>query len=181
MFLQQKLLIVTALAALIGLAMVTRAPVVASSSYRAKPGVGSSVATYLAVIAMALLLVGVVSRTLIRHVIQIAPLVLALGLVFRRSVWGVAAAVPLFAFWLLLMGGIWLFLLGIARVFPGTFSPAEITLTLIIGAASMAGLAVAYRQRTSTAIATQVGTVLVFASLQFGAIWLSVQPFVARR
>jgi hypothetical protein len=89
--------------------------------------------------------------------------------------------VPLFAFWLLLMGGIWLFLLGIARVFPGTFSPAEITLTLIIGAASMAGLAVAYRQKTSTAIATQVGTVLVFASLQFGAIWLSVQPFVARR
>jgi cell division protein FtsW (lipid II flippase) len=77
MFLQQKLLIVTALAALIGLAMVTRAPVVAASPHRAKPRVGASVATYLAVIAVALMLVGVVSRTLIRHVVQIAPLVLA--------------------------------------------------------------------------------------------------------
>jgi hypothetical protein len=40
--LQQKLLIVTALAALIGLAMVTRAPVVAASPHRAKPRVGAS-------------------------------------------------------------------------------------------------------------------------------------------
>ena len=44
--------------------------------------------------------------------VQIAPLVLALVLLFRRSVWGVVAAVPLFAFWLLIMGGIWLFLLA---------------------------------------------------------------------
>ena len=178
---QQKLSIVTALAALIGLVMVTRAPVAAASPHRAKPRAGASVATYLAVIAVALMLVGVVSRTLIRHAVQIAPLVLALALLLRRSVWGVVAAVPLFAFWLLVMGGIWLFLLGIARVFPGTFSPTEIVLTLIIGAASMAGLAVAYGQRASTAIATQVGTVIVFAILQFGAMWLSVQPFVARR
>ena len=148
---------------------------------RAKPGVGSSTATYLAIIAAALLLVGVVSRTPIRHLVQIAPLVLALVFSYRRSVWGVVAAVPLFAFWLLIMSGIWLFLLGIARVFPGTFSPIEITLTLVIGTASIAGLAAAYRQNVSTPVAARLVTVIVFAILQFGAMWLSVQPFVARR
>jgi len=127
------------------------------------------------------LLVGVVSRTPIRHLVQIAPLVLALVFSYRRSVWGVVAAVPLFAFWLLIMSGIWLFLLGIARVFPGTFSPIEITLTLVIGTASIAGLAAAYRQNVSTPVAARLVTVIVFAILQFGAMWLSVQPFVARR
>src|SRR2546422_840586 len=167
MTVQQKLLIVAALATLIGLAMITRMPLAASSPHRAKPRLLSSVGTYLAVIAVALILVGLVSQTVIRHLVQIAPLVLALALLLRRSVWGVVAAVPLLAFWLLVMGGIWLFLLGVARVFPGTFSPTEIVLTLIIGAASMAGLAMAYGHRASTAIATQVGTVIVFAILQF--------------
>jgi hypothetical protein len=118
---------------------------------------------------------------MIRHLVQIAPLVLALALSVRRPTPGVAAAAPLFAFWFLIMGGIWLFLLGLARVFTGTFSPTEITLTLIIGAASLAGLAAAHRRGTSMTVAGRVVTVLVFAGLQFAALWLSVQPFVARR
>jgi len=178
---QQKLLIITVLAALVGLAVVAPLPRAVPSPQRAKPRFGSSVETYLAVIAVALILVGVASGTVIRHMAQIVPLVLALALLFRRSVLGVVAAAPLFAFWLLVMGAIWLFLLGIARIFTGTFSPTEITLTCIIGLASVAGLAVAYRQRTSTAAAARLGTVIVFAVLQFGAMWLSVQPFVAGR
>jgi hypothetical protein len=178
---QQKLLIVAALATLIGLAMITRMPVAAPSPHPAKPRFLSSVGTYVAVIAVALILVGVVSQTVTRHLVQIAPLVLALALLLRRSVWGVVAAVPLFAFWLLVMGGIWLFLLGVARVFTGAFSPTEITLTLIIGAASVAGLAVAYRQGASIPVVARLGIVIVFAILQFGAMWLSVQPLVARR
>jgi len=178
---QQKLAIVTALAVLIGAAMVGRSRVTAPSLHRAKPGAGASIATYLAVIAAALLLVGVVSRTLIRHVVQIAPLLLALVLSYRRSIWSVVAAAPLLAFWLLVMGGIWLFLLGIARVFTGTFSPTEITLTLIIGAASMAGLAAAYRQHVSPPLAARLVIVIVFALLQFGAMWLSVLPAIDRR
>src|SRR2546425_497408 len=63
----------------------------------------------------------------------------------------------------------------------GNFSPTEITLTLIIGAASVAGLAVAYRQGASIPVVARLGIVIVFAMLQFGAMWLSVQPLVARR
>jgi hypothetical protein len=178
---QQKLLVVAGVAALIALAVVARLPLAASSPDRARPRFVSSVGMYLAVIAIALGLVGVVSQTVIRHMVQIIPLILALALSVRRSALGSVAAVPLFAFWFLIMGGIWLFLLGIARVFSGTFSPVEITLTLIIGAASVVGVVVAYRQGTSTPLAMRLGTIIVFAVLQFAAMWLSVQPFVATR
>lgn len=176
---QQKLFIIAGLAALIALAVVTRMPLAAP--HRARPRFGSSVGTCLAVIAISLILVGVVSQTVIRHMVQIAPLILALALAVRRSTLGVVAAVPLFTFWFLIMGGIWLFLLRIARVLTGKFSSTEITLTLIIGAASVIGVAIAYRQGSSIAVATRLGTVVVFCVLQFAAMWLSVQPFVAAR
>jgi len=40
---------------------------------------------------------------------------------------------------------IWLFLLGWVRVISGHFSPIEIVLTIIIGAASLVGLVVSLR------------------------------------
>lgn len=178
---QQKLIAVAVLATLIALALVARPSLAASSPDRPQPRFGKSVGIYLGVIAIALGLVGVVSQTMIRHLVQIIPLILALALSARRSALSSVAAVPLFAFWFLIMGGIWLFLLGIARVFSGTFSPIEITLTLIIGAASVIGLVVAYRQGTSIPLTMRLGTIIVFAVLQFAAMWLSVQPFVATR
>jgi hypothetical protein len=126
-------------------------------------------------------MVGIVSHTLLRHVIQIAPLLLALALSLRRSAWSVSAAALLFAFWFLIMGAIWLFLLGVARIVSGTFTPAEITLTVIIGAASLLGLGAAYRRGTTVPIVARLGTVTAFGVLQFAAMWLSAQPFVARR
>ena len=51
----------------------------------------------------------------------------------RRPAWGVSAAATLLAFWFLVMGAIWLFLLGVARIFTGTFTTAEIALTVLIG------------------------------------------------
>jgi len=138
-------------------------------------------ATWLAVVATALIVVGIVSHTLVRHVIQIAPLIAALLLLIRRSAFGVTAAVPLFAFWFLIMASIWLFLLGIARIFTGTFPPVEIALTLIIGLASFMGLATAYREGTATPTVARLRWVVGFAALQYAAIWLSVQPFAATR
>jgi len=146
----------------------------------ALPRSGGAVATWLAVVAGALLMVGFVSQTVLRHVIQIAPLVAAVGLVVRRSTIGVSAAAPLFAFWLLMMGAIWLFLLGLARIFTGTFTPIEVTLTIVIGAASVLGLRQAHHVSATRLRAGNVATVVVFAVLQLAAFWLSVQPFARR-
>ena len=178
---QQRLMIITAFAALLAVAVLIRKPVSTPLPARVTSGFGGPVATWLAVVAGALILVGIVSHTLLRHFIQIAPLVAALGLLVRRSAWGVSAATPLLAFWFLIMGAIWLFLLGVARIVSGTFTPAEVTLTVIIGVASVLGLSAAYRRGTTLAIWARLGTIAAFAILQFAAMWLSVQPFVARR
>lgn len=73
---------------------------------------------------------------------------------------------PLFTFWLFVMGGIWLFLLGIAPVFTGRFPPVEIVLTIVIGLASAVGLVAVYREGTALAVASRVGAILAFAILQ---------------
>jgi hypothetical protein len=117
--------------------------------------------------------VGVVSDTLLRHAIQISPLVLALIITVRRSPFGVVVALPLFTFWLFVMGGIWLFLLGIAPVFTGRFSSSEVILTIVIGLASICGLIDVMRQGTTLSLATRLGTVLAFAILQPVAMVLS--------
>ena len=178
---QQRLMLITALAAVLAVAVLTRKEVSTPLTAHVRSGSGGLVATWLAVVAGALIVVGIVSHTLLRHVIQIAPLVVALGLLARRSAWGVSAAAPLFAFWFLIMGAIWLFLLGVARIVSGTFTPAEVTLTVVIGMASLLGLGTAYRRGTTLPIRARLGTIAAFAILQFAAMWLSVQPFVARR
>ncbi len=177
---QQKLMVITTFAALIAIAALSRKP---SSSPRAGATLifGEGVALWLGVVAGALIVVGIVSHTLLRHFIQIAPLVVAVSLLVRRSPWGVNAAAPLFAFWFLVMGAIWLFLFGVARIFTGTFTPTEVTLTVIIGAASLLGLGATYRRGTTTPLVPRVFAIVILAILQFAAMWLSVQPFVARR
>jgi hypothetical protein len=181
MTLQQRLMIITALAAALAMAVVTLKPVATPSSARVTSGSGGPVAAWLAVVAGALIAVGMVSQTLLRHLIQIAPLLVALTLLLRRSAWGVSAAAPLLTFWFLIMAAIWLFLLGVARIVTGTFTPAEVTLTVVIGVASLLGLGTAYRRGTTLPILTRLGTIAAFAILQFAALWLSVQPFVASR
>jgi hypothetical protein len=175
-----KLVIMTALAVAIGATLLTRRPPATSLSARVTSRYGGLVTVWLAVVAGALLVVGIVSHTLLRHVVQIAPLVGAVSLLLRGSSLGVSAAVPLFAFWFVIMGAIWLFLLGVAHIVSGTFTPAEIALTVIIGAATVLGLTAAWRQSVTRAPA-RLFTVVAFAVLQFAAMWISLQPFVASR
>ncbi|PYQ94870.1 MAG: hypothetical protein DMF97_17810 [Acidobacteria bacterium] len=175
-----KLVIMTALAVAIGATLSTRRPPATSLSARVTSRSGGLVTVWLVVIAGALLMVGIVSHTLLRHVVQIAPLVGAVSLGLRGSSLGVSAAVPLFGFWFLIMSAIWLFLLGVAQIVSGTFTSAEIALTVIIGAASVLGLAAAWRQSV-TRTPARLFTVVGFAVLQLAAMWISLQPFVARR
>jgi len=80
----------------------------------------------LTIIEAALIVVGSVSHALNVHMVQTAPLLLALIVIALNPDMGVNIAAPLFAFWFLVMGGIWLFLLGIAPAFTGTFTTTEI-------------------------------------------------------
>lgn len=128
-----------------------------------------------------LLLVGVVSHTPVRHLIQVTPAVLALAAVLLRAPWAAFAALPLFVFWLLIMVAIWLFLLGIASVVNGTFSPLEIGLTLAIGVSCLWGMVAALRSPRPSGILPRALAAVVFAALQVGAMWMSLLPDYANR
>ena len=111
-------------------------------------------------IIVALLVVGAVSHGVVRHIVQTAPLWIAIGLGTRRSDLSKWAALPSFVFWLLLMIAIWLFLLGWARIVSGTFTVTEIAMTIVVGAASTLGIVTGLRMKTATRTAVAAATVL---------------------
>jgi len=140
----------------------------------------SLVAISLAVVSAALIAVGLVSGTLTTHLVQILPVVIVLTLLAGSPQWGSAAAGSVLSFWLVTMVGIWLFLLGLSRFLTGTFSPTEITLTVVIGVASLVGLA-ANGRTGGLSLTTRVPAAVVAAGLQALALWFSYQPIVTGR
>ena len=70
----------------------------ASSKASMQRSAPRAVLACLAGLAIALLLVGVVSGTLLRHVVQILPLGLTAAILTRRPAWGAYAALPIFGF-----------------------------------------------------------------------------------
>jgi len=133
------------------------------------------------IVGVALLLVGVVSGTPVRHLIQVIPVSIAFALAARRSPWAPSAALAIFAFWLSIMTLIWLWLLGLASVVTGQFSPTEIGLTIAIGLGCGLGGIAALRWRANGRWAARIAVFLSFAVLQIGALWASLQPLVAGR
>jgi len=133
-----------------------------------------------AVIA-ALLVVGSVSHGVIRHIVQTSPLWIAIVLSVRRSLWSKWAALPCFAFWLLLMVAIWLFLLGWARIVSGSFSPTEIAMTVIVGVASILGILRAVGIRSGVQAWSATAMVLLVTVLQVVAFRISLLPAIAHR
>jgi hypothetical protein len=91
------------------------------------------------------------------------------------------AALPCFVFWLLVMGAIWLYLLGWAQIVSGTFSPTEIAMTLIVGLASMVGIVKALTVRSGVGAWSATSVVLLVAVLQVTAFRLSLLPAIAHR
>jgi hypothetical protein len=131
------------------------------------------------VIFAALAVVGIVSNGVIRHLVQTAPLwpVVVLGL--RRHDLARWCALPCFAFWLFIMGGIWLFLLGWAHLVSGTFSPTEIAMTLVVGGASLAGIVTALRGRGRTTPSAAAAAFVLFGALQVIAMRISTLPGIS--
>jgi hypothetical protein len=132
-------------------------------------------------IIAALVVVGAVSHEAIRHIVQTAPLWIAVVLGARQSGWSKWAALPCFCFWLLLMILIWLFLLGWTRIVSGTFSSTEVAMTVIVGLASIVGIVTAVRMRGSVRAWPATATVLLVAVLQVTALRLSLLPAIAHR
>jgi hypothetical protein len=132
-------------------------------------------------IIAALLVVGAVSHELVRHIVQTAPLWIAIVLGARQSGWSKWAALPCFFFWLLVMIVIWLFLLGWARIVSGIFSSTEIVMTVMVGLASIVGIVTAVRMRGSVRVWPATAMVLLIAVLQVTALRLSLLPAIAHR
>jgi hypothetical protein len=134
------------------------------------------VALSLAILILSLLCVGVVSHTFIRHVVQVIPPVVALLLVARGSAVGTSAAAPILTFWFGVMVNIWMFLLGIARIFTGTFTPIEIALTITIAFACGLALAGIVQSRDGLSGVERIVTAFAFGIGQLVAMIASFQP-----
>jgi uncharacterized membrane protein YadS len=129
-------------------------------------------------VIIALLAVGFVSHTLLRHAIQIAPCILSLFLLWRGYKWAPMSAMPIFAVWFILMTMIWLFLLGISHFISGHFTLTEIILTIVIAACCLGGFSTSLRDYKSRSLITPLLVFMLFFGLQAGAIWFSMHtPF----
>jgi hypothetical protein len=131
-------------------------------------------------IVAALLVVGVVSRGILRHVVQTAPLWITVVLGARRSTLTRWAALPPLVFWLVLMLVLWMHLLGLVGWITGTFSPIEIVLTVVVAAAALVGIREASRVPASRmGSARALGTMVVVLVAQVLAFRWSFLPGIA--
>jgi hypothetical protein len=132
---------------------------------------------------VALYVVGAVSVPpgSLRHEIQTLPLWFAIIAGLQNKDIAKWAALPCLIFWLAIMIAIWLFLLGWARIVTGHFPPIEIAMTLVVGAASVVGIATCWRWRTATRPAVAASVFVVLAALQILALRISLLPGIAHR
>ena len=135
----------------------------------------------LAIILALVMGVGLSSGLVLRHIVQTLPLWMGVVLGTQRSRVAGWVVLPLFLFWLVLMVIIWLYLLGVASLVSGDFTPLEIAMTLVVGAASMVGLAGAARLLRSLPVSIAVGLFVLSAAVQWECFRLSFLPGIAHR
>ena len=139
------------------------------------------VACCLAIIAALVLGVGLGSHLVLRHIVQTAPLWIAVILGFRRSQAAGWVGLPLFLFWLALMLMIWLYLLGISHLLSGNFSALEIAMTIVVGTGSLVGIWASARLRSSLSVLSRVAMFVILAIVQVVCFRLSFLPAIAHR
>jgi len=124
--------------------------------------------------------VGWVTGLVIRHVVQTAPLWIGLALAIRGSRAVGWFTAPIFAFWLVLMTVIWLYLAGWTTLISGHFTSFETAMTLVVGAACAIGLWLDTRSFARVPAMTGLGLFAITAAAQSLCFWLSVLPGIAR-
>jgi hypothetical protein len=132
-------------------------------------------------LAITLLVVGVVSGTVLRHFVQILPIIVVLAMLARRPEWGAYAAVPIFFFWIFIVVLIWLFLLGLSRIANGHYTPIEILSTFLMAGCSVAGVARAIPLGKALRPIGRALAVALFGVLQVAAMWVSFLRAIANR
>jgi len=132
-------------------------------------------------LGLALLLVGVVSGTLLRHVIQILPIGLAAAVLVRSPEWGAYASIPIFFFWIGIVGLIWLFLLGLSRIASGHYTPIEVVSTFMMVAFSVVGVVGGMSLGKPLRPRAKIFAFMLFASVQLAAMWVSFLKPIANR
>lgn len=132
-------------------------------------------------LALSLLLVGVVSGTVLRHIVQIVPIMVALGVLARRPDWGAYAALPIFGSWTFIVVLIWLFLLGVSRIANGQYTPIEVVSTFVMVACSIVGVLKCVQLGRSLRAPGRLAAFLLFAVMQFTAMWISFLGPIANR
>ena len=130
-------------------------------------------------IFLALMVVGVVSTSVLRHLVQTLPLWIVIWLGLRDSPWTRWAAFPVFGFWMVLMGVVWSFLLGWTRLISGTFSSTEVVMTGVVGVAAVVGLVAAVRDRRATGVGGASALAAAILPRQLGVFVVSFRPGLA--
>jgi hypothetical protein len=134
---------------------------------------------YLIGIILALFVVGLDSGTLIRHIIQIIPIVITLILVARRIWWTTFASLAIFIFWFIVMCIIWMHLLNIAHIVHGQFTLTQIIMTIVMAVCGVLGAVSSIRNTVRRNRLILSLMLILFLSIQFFAIWLSMRPSIA--
>lgn len=135
----------------------------------------------LLIIAALVVGVGLASGLVLRHILQTLPLWPGIGFGARRSRLAGWIALPCFVFWLALMVVIWLFLLGIAQLVNGHFTPVEVGMTIVVGVSSVVGFTAVVRSRWAIAPGAAIGLFFLGAALQLACFRLSFLPWIAHR
>ncbi len=135
----------------------------------------------LAIIIALVVGVGLASNLVLRHVVQTLPLWIAVVLGFRRSRATGWVALPLFLFWLTLMVIIWLYLLGIASLISGHFSPIEIAMTITVGAASIIGIGLFARFKSRLSTARALMSNQTCSLRRYGTLALIMSRFISTK
>jgi hypothetical protein len=135
----------------------------------------------LGLLLAALLFVGAVGGTVLRHIVQGIPSVIALVFVARRPALGAWSAIPIFVFWSFIVVLIWLYLLGVNRIASGHYTSAEFAATVVMAGACAFGASRSLSLGEAAAVSSRVVVVLAFGLLQVAAMWLSLMKGVATR
>jgi hypothetical protein len=135
----------------------------------------------LAIVFALVLGVGLASHLVLRHIVQTLPLLVCTVLGFCRSRLTLLLAFPSFLFWLGLMVIIWSYLLGISHFVSGSFSNVEIAMTIVVGAAAIAGIVICARSRSGLSFPAAAGLFLLMELFQWGCFRLSLLPAIAHR
>jgi hypothetical protein len=125
--------------------------------------------------------VGLATGLVIRHVVQTAPLWIGLVLGIRGSRAVGWFTAPIFAFWMVLMTLIWLYLAGWSTLISGHFSPFERAMTLAVGGACAIGLWLDARSFAGVPATIAVGLLVTAAAAQSLCFRLSMLPGIAHR